>query len=631
MRLRRTPAPHTSRPRATRLRGVVAALLAAPLALGTLAATALPAAAASDSATIDYVGPVVAGEPVSMTFTCTSSFQPGHGNLDYQSFGPDGISGPHNFLPGTSNDELSYSAVDQLVFPTAGTFEVRMSCHPFFFATTTRTVEVQEAAPAIAPTTTFLGLSPAVVEPGNPIDATATVKTDDGPVQSGSVQFFLDGSPSGEPVSVDTAGTATTRIAAPAAGTRTVTATFLGTKTLEESTSKPASAWVKTKSIVTAVIPDRAQAPLTTLSAAVVQAPGLAAPTGTITFQYSEGAVLGKVALTDGTASLALPDLAPGYYEDVIAIYSGDENYGDGGSAYRDMIVDPAVPTTPIKNASVVTLDVPATITGTQVPVKVTVEPGMQWTSMGVAGVEHPEGTVEISLGKGGPLLKATLAQGTANVTFDGVAPGTYEVLAYYTGDKHFERSAGSATTTVTAPVVTPPVVTPPVVTPPTTPAPDLSGSTSTLPAGGTITLVARDFLPGETVSFYLHSDPIFLGTAVADANGVATLVVAIPAGAPTGEHHVRATGATSLRTAEIPVTVTAAPVVTAPIVTVPVAVPVVTPVAAAPVAAAVPAVAAPLASTGAELGSTVLLVSVLLGSGALLLAGRRRFASLAG
>lgn len=619
MRSRRTQAPHTSRPRATRLGGLVAALLTAPLALGTLAATALPAAAEPWGANVAYDGPVVAGKDLPLLITCSSDqILPAIGATWKTSEGHDGTA----TFARDNAESKNFTATAR--FDATGPHELTVTClyDQDGSIQDTVSVDVEQAPVVVEDTTTAIRFFPAVVEPHNPISVEAKVVGTAGIAQGGSVQFSLRGQAVGSPVPLQDNGYAVTSIPNPGAGSWAVTATYSGTGSYKASTETK-NVWVKTKSIVTAAIPDRVRAPQTTLHAAVVQAPDFPAPTGTITFRYSEGAVLGKVQLVDSTAVLQLPSLAPGVYEDVIAVYSGDENYGDGGSGYRDMIVDPPLPTTPVKNTSAVTLDVPATITGTQVPVKVKVEPGMQWTSMGVAGVEHPEGTVEISLGKGGPLLKATLVQGTASVTFDGVAPGTYEVLASYTGDKHFESSAGSATTTVTAPVVTPPVV-----TPPTTPAPDLSGSTSTLPAGGTITLVARDFLPGETVSFYLHSDPIFLGTAVADANGVATLVVAIPAGAPAGEHHVRATGATSQRTAEIPVTVTAAaPVVTAPIVTVPVAA---APVAAAPAAkpAQAPAVAAPLASTGAEVGSTALLVSVLLGSGALLLVGRRRFAT---
>lgn len=622
MRTRRTPAPHTSRPRATRLRGLVAALLAAPLALGTLAATALPAAAEPWGGQVAYDSPVVVGKDLPILITCPDDeMLPSVGAIWEITGGRHGEA-----VFARSNDSTkNYSAT--VVFDAVGDQELMVTCElaeggSIQFPTY---VDVEPAPLVVEDTTTAIRFFPAAVEPRNPISVEAKVVGTAGIAQGGSVQFSLRGQAVGSPVPLQSNGYAVTDIPNPGPGSWAVTATYSGTE-LYKSSTETKNVWVKTTSIVTAAIPDRVRAPQTTLHAAVVQAPDFPAPTGTITFRYSEGAILGKVQLVNSTAVLQLPDLAPGVYEDVIAIYSGDENYGDGGSAYRDMIVDPPIPTTPVKNASAVTVGVPLAITGTQVPVTVKVEPGMHETSMGATSVATPSGTVAITLGKGGPRQKVTLVDGTASVVFDGVATGTYEVEASYAGDQYFEVGYGYAPTTVTAPVVTPPVVTPPAA-----PAPDLSGSTSTLPVGGTITLVARDFLPGETVSFYLHSDPIFLGTAVADANGVATLVVAIPAGAPTGEHHVRATGATSLRTAEIPVTVTAAPVVTAPIVTVPVAVPVVTPVAAAPVAAAAPAAAAPLASTGAELGSTVLLVTVLLGSGALLLAGRRRFASLAG
>lgn len=613
MRTRRTPAPRTSRPRATRLRGLVAALLTAPLALGTLAATALPAAAEPWGGQVAYDGPVVVGKDLPILITCPDDeMLPSVGAIWEITGGRHGEAVFARSNDGTKN----YSAT--VVFDAVGDQELMVTCElaeggSIQFPTY---VDV-EPAPVVEDTTTAIRFFPAAVEPRNPISVEAKVVGTAGIAQGGSVQFSLRGQAVGSPVPLQSNGYAVTDIPNPGPGSWAVTATYSGTE-LYKSSTETKNVWVKTTSIVTAAIPDRVRAPQTTLHAAVVQAPDFPAPTGTITFRYSEGAILGKVQLVNSTAVLQLPDLAPGVYEDVIAIYSGDENYGDGGSGYRDMIVDPPIPTTPVKNASAVTVSVPLAITGTQVPVTVKVEPGMHETSVGVASVATPSGTVAITLGKGGPRQKVTLVDGTASVVFDGVAPGTYEVEASYAGDKYFDVGAGYAPTTVTAPVVTPP----------TTPAPDLSGSTSTLPAGGTITLVARDFLPGETVSFYLHSDPIFLGTAVADKNGVATLVVAIPAGAPAGEHHVRATGATSLRTAEIPVTVTAAaPVVTAPIVTVPVAA---APAAAEPAAkpAQAPAVAAPLASTGADLGSTTLLVSVLLGSGALLLAGRRRFAT---
>lgn len=626
MRTRRTPAPHTSRPRATRLRSLVAALLTAPLALGTLAATAVPAAAEPEApkgkVTVSSTVPV--GEPVQVSFTCPTDPEHVLQSMGYMVDEMQGrVSLGEGFPVSPAAEDTSFTTQREVTFPVAGEYRVELFCHNGF-AGDAVWIQAGDLAPVAEETSVEMRFFPDVVESHNPISVEATVTTKTGHATAGTVQFSIGGTPVSQPLSVDSAGYVSTTFPSPGPGTQSVTATYTGTE-LFTGSSSTRDVFVKAKAVVSTVVPDRVRAPHTALSATVASAAGLPVPTGTVTFRYSEGAVLGEAPLVDGTANLALPDLAPSVYDGVFAVYSGDTSYSQGGSARRDMIVDR--PLAPLKSPAVVTVGVPLAITGTQVLVKVTVAPGMHQTSTSVAGVATPSGTVTVSLGKGGPRQTVTLVDGTASAVFDGVAPGTYEVEAFYTGDTYFDVSAGYAPTTVTAPVVTPPVVTPPVVTPPV--APDLSGSTSTLPAGGTITLVARDFLPGETVSFYLHSDPIFLGTAVADKNGVATLVVAIPAGAPAGEHHVRATGATSLRTAEIPVTVTAAPVVTAPIVTVPVAVPVVAaPVAAVP--AAVPAAAAPLASTGAETGSTVLLVSVLLGSGALLLAGRRRFATTA-
>ena len=627
MRTRRTPAPHTSRPHATRLRGLVAALLTAPLALGALATTALPAAAEPEApkgkVTVSSTVPV--GEPVQVSFTCPTD--PDH-VLQSMGYMVDEMQGRvslgEGFPVSPAAEDTSFTTQREVTFPVAGEYRVELFCHNGL-AGDAVWIQAGDLAPVAEATSVEMRFFPDVVESHNPISVEATVTTKTGHATAGTVQFSIGGTPVSQALSVDSAGYVATTFPSPGPGTQSVTATYTGTELFTGSSSSR-DVFVKAKALVSTVVPDRVRAPHTALSATVASAGGLPVPTGTVTFRYGDGTVLGAMPLTNGTVELPLPDLAPGIYDHVVADYSGDTYYGGSRSDSRDMIVDRPFPSTPVKNASAVTISVPVTITGTQVPVKVTVEPGMTWTSASVAGVAFPSGSVDVTLGKGGPRQTVALVDGTASAVFENVAPGTYEVEAFYTGDTSFDVSAGYAPTTVTAPVVTPPVVSPPVVTPPV--APDLSGSTSTLPAGGTITLVARDFLPGETVSFYLHSDPIFLGTAVADKNGVATLVVAIPAGAPAGEHHVRATGATSLRTAEIPVTVTAAaPVVTAPIVTVPVAA---APVAAAPVVtpAAAPTVAAPLASTGAEVGSTALLVSVLLGSGALLLAARRRFAT---
>jgi len=61
------------------------------------------------------------------------------------------------------------------------------------------------------------------------------------------------------------------------------------------------------------------------------------------------------------------------------------------------------------------------------------------------------------------------------------------------------------------------------------------TGSSQTFSAGG--------FKVGTSVEFILHSDPIDLGSAVADSTGTATGTFTIPANTPPGEHTVSAQG----------------------------------------------------------------------------------------
>lgn len=66
--------------------------------------------------------------------------------------------------------------------------------------------------------------------------------------------------------------------------------------------------------------------------------------------------------------------------------------------------------------------------------------------------------------------------------------------------------------------------------------------SVNTVPQGGTLTLTAQIFPAGCVVTFTLDTGEV-LGTATADASGVATLTATIPASTSKGRHTVTATG----------------------------------------------------------------------------------------
>jgi len=70
-----------------------------------------------------------------------------------------------------------------------------------------------------------------------------------------------------------------------------------------------------------------------------------------------------------------------------------------------------------------------------------------------------------------------------------------------------------------------------------------VTASTTTPTAGGPITLTAQGFGPSTNVAFSVESTPQALGSAVANASGVATLVTTLPANLSPGAHTIRAVG----------------------------------------------------------------------------------------
>ena len=71
----------------------------------------------------------------------------------------------------------------------------------------------------------------------------------------------------------------------------------------------------------------------------------------------------------------------------------------------------------------------------------------------------------------------------------------------------------------------------------------DVAVSDSSVEPGQPITISAQIFQPGTSVTFTLFSAPVVLGTATADANGVATITATIPTTAAAGTHTIEASG----------------------------------------------------------------------------------------
>ncbi|MCY1145683.1 fibronectin type III domain-containing protein [Actinoplanes sp. Pm04-4] len=119
-------------------------------------------------------------------------------------------------------------------------------------------------------------------------------------------------------------------------------------------------------------------------------------------------------------------------------------------------------------------------------------------------------------------------------------------------------------------------------------------GSTTT---GGTITITGNGFEPNSTVVLSLFSNPVDLGTTVADGTGAISVTVTLPSGTPTGSHTLLATGLDENGdVVHLAKSVAVAPVVTTPPVTNP---PVVTPPQAEPPTGAVGALTVKQSSAG--------------------------------
>ncbi|MFB7250218.1 hypothetical protein [Microbacterium sp. NPDC056234] len=75
---------------------------------------------------------------------------------------------------------------------------------------------------------------------------------------------------------------------------------------------------------------------------------------------------------------------------------------------------------------------------------------------------------------------------------------------------------------------------------------PVVTVSSTSIPAGGSVTVNASGFAPGEKLEIWLRSDPWKLTDATADASGAISLPVGIAGGTDLGEHQIEARGATS-------------------------------------------------------------------------------------
>ncbi|MDO5754152.1 hypothetical protein [Arthrobacter sp.] len=75
--------------------------------------------------------------------------------------------------------------------------------------------------------------------------------------------------------------------------------------------------------------------------------------------------------------------------------------------------------------------------------------------------------------------------------------------------------------------------------TPSASATPSIKLSADSMAQGGKLTITGENFKAESSATFTLHSEPVQLGTATADANGVVSLGVVLPSDIPAGQHRI--------------------------------------------------------------------------------------------
>jgi hypothetical protein len=266
---------------------------------------------------------------------------------------------------------------DQLTAEYAGSSSLASSTSPIVTETILPDPDV--------PTTTTV--TPSVETPtyGQPETFTATISATSGTASpQGTVQFLVDGTPSGQLVALSADGTATFGGTALAPGTHTIEADFsegdgvvsTGTSTVTFPQPPPPTTVTLTPSVAAPVFGQSE-----TFTAIVAPAaPGTGTPTGTVTFMDSPATLgTGMLAVVDGVdeATFTTKALAAGTHA-ITAVYGGDpENLTSTSTALALVVGQDATTTTAVGQldsrggavlGTVVTITVTANAPGSGVP-----------------------------------------------------------------------------------------------------------------------------------------------------------------------------------------------------------------------------------------------------------------------
>jgi hypothetical protein len=270
---------------------------------------------------------------------------------------------------------------------------------------------------------------------GQPVTFTANVNAQSG-MPTGTMQFQIDGTNFGSPISLINGSASTAAISNLAVGNHSVTAVYSGDSNFATSTGtlcngqtvKPVLKSASTA--VTSSLNPSVFGQSVTFTAIVTGSGGT--PTGTIQFKIDGSNFGSPVNLIKGSAnSTATTSLSVGNHV-VTAVYSGDSNYATstgnltGGQTVNLALKATSISVSSSKNPSDYGQSVPFTATVT-----------------GSGGI--PTGTVQFKIDGANFGSAVSVSKGIAtSAAISSLSIGTHTVTATYSGDTNFATSTGT-------------------------------------------------------------------------------------------------------------------------------------------------------------------------------------------
>jgi hypothetical protein len=301
------------------------------------------------------------------------------------------------------------------------------------------------------PTTIVLTPSEYEVSGGTQLSLTTQLVSAAG-TPTGSVAFLEDGNQIGT-AQIDSNGQAILSVTSLIAGTHNFIAIYpapgVTNSTLPPARSVVAIVLVDGNSTATlptttaiAASPNPAYALQVVTVEAKVTTTASGTPTGSVTF-YDAGASIGTTVLQPNGIATLFPSFTPAGTHQLTAVYSGDASF---------------ISSTSPSLAETVQLNPTATVITSMTPNPVNAFTTTTLTAK-VSSTTGPifsaTGTVTFSIG-GSILGTANLANGAATLQITSGAPGSYRVIATYSGDTAFAKSASPSQTLTVTPDVFP-------------------------------------------------------------------------------------------------------------------------------------------------------------------------------